>query len=73
MKNSGYHMLRLNDPATPELVYCNFTKRLFDPDIQINYGPMRKMTLFGLKLLKMTGIELILPLIFVKSTLQKLT
>ena len=52
MKNSGYHMLRSNNPATPELVYCNFTKRLFDPDIQINYGPMRKNDIVWFEVVK---------------------
>ena len=26
----------------PNLVYCNLTKRLFDPEIEINYGPFKK-------------------------------
>ena len=35
-------MMESNDPASPDLVYCNLTKRLFDRNIQINYGPINK-------------------------------
>ena len=28
--------------GNPNLVYCNLTKRLFDPEIEVNYGPIQK-------------------------------
>ena len=28
--------------GSPNLVYCNLTKRLFDSNIEINYGPIKK-------------------------------
>ena len=31
-------MMQSNSPGIPNLVYCNLTKRLFDPSIGINYG-----------------------------------
>lgn len=33
-------MLAPNNQTNPELAYCNFTNRLFDPEIQLNYGPL---------------------------------
>ena len=29
-----------DQPGVPNLVYCNLTKRMFDPNIEINYGPI---------------------------------
>ena len=35
-------MMDSGELGVPNLVYCNLTKRLFDPNIEINYGPMKK-------------------------------
>ena len=37
-QQSGYYIIESNNPTIPELVYCNLTKKLFDSNIQINYG-----------------------------------
>ena len=29
--------------GSPNLVYCNLTKRLFDPNMEINYGPIKRI------------------------------
>ena len=31
-------MMESEQPGVPNLVYCNLTKRLFDPNIEVNYG-----------------------------------
>ena len=35
-------MMDSGELGVPNLVYCNLTKRLFDPNIEINYGPIKK-------------------------------
>ena len=34
-------MMDSGELGVPNLVYCNLTKRLFDPHIEINYGPIK--------------------------------
>ena len=45
-------MLESNNPARSELVYCNLTKRLFDPDIQIKYGELGKKEIVWFEVVK---------------------
>ena len=35
-------MMDSGEQGVPNLVYCNLTKRLFDPNIEINYGQIKK-------------------------------
>ena len=41
-ERSGYYMMESNSPDVPNLVYCNLTKRLFDPNIEMNYGRIKR-------------------------------
>ena len=41
-QRSGYYMMDSGELGVPNLVYCNLTKRLFDPNIEINYGPFKR-------------------------------
>ena len=38
-------MMDSGELGVPNLVYCNLTKRLFDPNIEINYGQVSKTIL----------------------------
>ena len=52
---SGYYIVDSSEHGNPNLVYCDLTKRLFDPNIEVNYGPV----IYNEKKLKHVWFEVI--------------